>query len=138
MVTTTDEASAGSRFAARSPSGTSVPAAAATNRFRIIANPSSRPSTASPLASHATIAARMPSRSPLPMPMLTSFSSALRALLHVSSPSARPRTITVSVCVAAVAPMPTTIGMKTASAVTLPMVGSKSATTPAAANSVRS
>ena len=50
--------------------------------------------------------------------MTASFDSALRALAHDNSPSARPRTITVSVCVAALPPMPATIGMNTASAVT--------------------
>ena len=45
-------------------------------------------------------------------------------------------TTTVSVCVAALPPMPATIGMNTASAVTCSMVPSKSATTDAATNAV--
>ena len=72
----------------------------------------------SPLVAHATPAATMPSVTPLPRPMADSFASALRAVAHDNSPSARPRTITVSVCVAALPPMPATIGMKIASAVT--------------------
>ena len=47
-----------------------------------------------------------------------------------------PRTITVSVCVAALPPMPATTGMNTASAGTSLMSPSKSATTDAARNAV--
>ena len=68
--------------------------------------------------------------------MVASLSSVFRALPHDSSPSASPRTITVSVCVAALPPMPATIGMKTASAVTRLIVPSNSATTDAATNAV--
>ena len=68
--------------------------------------------------------------------MAASLSSAFRAFAHDSSPSASPRTITVSVCVAALPPMPATIGMKTASAVTRLIVPSNSATTDAATNAV--
>ena len=57
-------------------------------------------------------------------------------LLHVSSPSAMPRTITASVCVAALPPMPATTGMNTASEVTTPIVPSKTLTTEAAMNAV--
>ena len=70
------------------------------------------------MVAHATPAATMPSATPLPRPIAASFASALRALAHDNSPSARPRTITVSVCVAALPPMPATIGMNIASAVT--------------------
>src|SRR5688572_12987497 len=48
VVMNTDEASAGSTFAARSPSGTSVPAVAATNMLMIIAAHSTSPSTGLP------------------------------------------------------------------------------------------
>ena len=47
-----------------------------------------------------------------------------------------PRTMTVRVCVAALPPMPATIGMNTASAVIRSIVPSKSATTDAARNAV--
>ena len=60
----------------------------------------------------------MPSTRPLPRPTSASLSSALRVLPQFSSPSAMPRTITVSVCVPALPPMPATMGMKTASATT--------------------
>ena len=66
--------------------------------------------------SHDTSAAMMPVARPLPVPTRISFINALRELLHVSSPSAMPRTITASVCVAALPPIPATIGMNTASA----------------------
>ena len=83
-----------------------------------IAMPSTRPSIGSAFVAQATPAATVPSARPLPRPISASLASAFRALPHDNSPSARPRTITVSVCVAALPPMPATIGMKTASAVT--------------------
>ena len=70
------------------------------------------------------------------MPTVASFSSAFRVLAQVSSPSAMPRTMTVSVCVAALPPMPATTGMNTASALQRAMVPSNSATTEAAMNAV--
>ena len=48
VVMNTDDASAGSTLAARSPSGTSVPAAAATNMLITIARPSTSPSVGLP------------------------------------------------------------------------------------------
>jgi hypothetical protein len=62
-----------------------------------------RPSTGLPRVAHTTAAAASPSTSPLPTPTAASLSSALRELPQVNSPSAIPRTITVSVWVAAVA-----------------------------------
>ena len=77
-----------------------------------------------------------PMPTPLPRPTSASFTSALRELTKVSSPSAMPRTITVSVCVPALPPMPATTGMNTASAVAWLMVASNSLTTAAARKAV--
>ena len=98
--------------------------------------PRSSPSTGLPLVTQATSAATTPSTTPLPSPIAASLSSALRALAHDSSPSASPRTMTVSVWVAALPPMPATIGMKTASAVAWLIVPSNAATTDAATKAV--
>ena len=101
--------------------GSACPAVAATNRLKTIAIPSSAPSIGSRLdhprhhgrrdhaGSHAVADARpaFPSTAPC------------AHCPQVSSPSARPRTMTVSVWVAALPPMPATIGMNTARAVTL-------------------
>ena len=57
-------------------------------------------------------------------------------LLQVNSPSAIPRTMTVSVCVAALPPIPATMGMNTASAVICEIVPSNNLTTEAAMNAV--
>ena len=54
VVMNTDDASAGSTLAARNPSGTSVPAAAATNMLMIIAIPSTSPSIGLPRITHTT------------------------------------------------------------------------------------
>ena len=78
----------------------------------------------------------MPQAKPLPRPTAASFSSALREFAQVSSPSAMPRTITVSVCVAALPPMPATTGMNTASTGTILDRPSNSATTDAARKAV--
>ena len=119
VVMNTDEPSAGSTLSAFKPSGTSVPAVAATNRLMSIAMPSTRPSIGSPFVAQATPAATNPERDaiaqadgglPWPAPCARSTTT--------TRPSARPRTITVSVCVAALPPMPATMGMKIASAVT--------------------
>src|SRR4051812_18838835 len=137
VVMNTDEASAGSTFMARSASGISVPAVAATNMLMSIAAPRMAPSQTFPFHIQTTMAPTRPQAMPLPMPTPASLSSALRVLAQVNSPSAMPRTITVSVWVAALPPMPATTGMKMASAGTSLMRPSKSATTDAAMNAVR-
>ena len=82
VVMNTDEASAGSTFRAFRPSGTRVPAVAATNMLQTMAMPSSRPSIGSFLVAQATPAATVPSASPFPTPMSASLARALRAFAH--------------------------------------------------------
>src|SRR4030095_304751 len=68
VVMKTDEANAGSTLAARSPSGTSVPAVAATNMLMIIAMPRTSPRVGFPRTIQTTPAATVPSTTPLPRP----------------------------------------------------------------------
>src|SRR5688572_18729730 len=100
VVMNTDDARAGSTLAARSPSGMSVPAVAATNMLMIIAAAMITPSHGLPVQSHTTSPATTPQPTPLAIPTAASLNSAFRVFAQVSSPSAMPRTMTVSVCVA--------------------------------------
>jgi hypothetical protein len=132
----TDDASAGSIFIARNASGISVPAVAATNMLMIIAAPMITPSAGLPFQIHTTMPATRPQAMPFATPTTASFSSAFRVFAHDSSPRAIPRMMTVSVCIAALPPIPATTGMKTASALHWLMVPSNIATTDAATNAV--
>ena len=113
-----------------------MPTRPATNRLMTIARARMMPSRKSPCINHATTAPITPVTMPLPTPTIKFLTSALRELLHVSSPSAMPRMITVRVCVAALPPIPATMGMNTASPIHAPIVSWKMPTTAAARNAV--
>ena len=97
--------------------------------LQIMASPATTPNHGLPAKNQAPTETNAPMITPFKIPSPISFNKTLRAFSLSNSPSDKPRTTIVKVCVPALPPIPVIIGLIVARATTFAIVPSKTLTT---------